>query len=534
MKKKRIAIVTGASSGLGKEFARRIVRYQAIDEVWCIARQPEKLRAVAKELGPKVRTFSVDLSKKKQIKAFRKNLEQENVWIKILVNSAGFAKFCSYNDLDLNQSLNMIDVNVKGVVAMGLICIPYMGKGSHIINIASIAAFQPLPYLNLYSATKAFVENYSRALNIELQDRGIHVTTVCPGWLKTALFRRADIGASKTIHHFHCMNNPGRVAGKALHDAAAGKNISVYGCSNKLLHLLSKLTPNSFAMKAWLEYQHLTPKQSNMEQKNTRKEGKNTMDYGLIGGKLGHSYSKDIHEMLADYTYDLCPLTKEEFHPFMEKHDFRAINVTIPYKQDVIPYLYEMDANAKAIGAVNTIVNKDGKLYGHNTDFSGFLYMLQKHNISVEGKKCVVLGDGGASKAVVAVLKKCNAGEIIIVDVISTESAITYDELFEKHTDAQFIANTSPVGMYPNCDASPVDLSRFPQCEAVADVIYNPLETKLITQAKSLGMNGVNGLEMLVAQALYAIEFFLDTKLDESQIDEVYQKLYQEKASEQE
>lgn len=256
------------------------------------------------------------------------------------------------------------------------------------------------------------------------------------------------------------------------------------------------------------------------------------MDYGLIGGKLGHSYSKDIHEMLADYTYDLHPLTKEELKPFMEKHEFKAINVTIPYKSDVIPYLYEMDENAKAIGAVNTIVNKNGKLYGHNTDFSGFLYMLRKHGIEIHGKKCVVLGDGGASKAVVAVLKKCGASEIIIVDIIKTASAITYEELFEKHTDAEFIANTSPVGMYPKCDASPVDLSHFPNCEAVADVIYNPLETKLIAQAKQLGMNGVNGLEMLVAQALYAIEFFLDTKLNESQIDEVYQKLYQEKLAE--
>lgn len=256
------------------------------------------------------------------------------------------------------------------------------------------------------------------------------------------------------------------------------------------------------------------------------------MDYGLIGEKLGHSYSKDIHEMLADYTYDLCPLSKEEFKLFMEEHAFKAINVTIPYKQDVIPYLYEMDENAAAIGAVNTIVNKEGKLYGHNTDFSGFLYMLKKHNISVEGKKCVVLGDGGASKAVVAVLKKNGAKEIIIVDIVKTKAAITYDELFEKHTDAEFIANTSPVGMYPKSGASPVDLAKFPNCEAVADVIYNPLETKLIRQAKDLGMTGVNGLEMLVAQALYAIEFFLDTRLDEAQIDEVYQKLYQEKSAE--
>ena len=139
------------------------------------------------------------------------------------------------------------------------------------------------------------------------------------------------------------------------------------------------------------------------------------MDYGLIGGKLGHSYSKDIHEMLADYTYDLCPLTKEEFVPFMEQHAFRAINVTIPYKQDVIPYLDSLDDNAKAIGAVNTIVNKDGRLEGHNTDFSGFMYMLKKHNISVKGKKCVVLGDGGASKAVVAVLKKMEAKKLLLL-----------------------------------------------------------------------------------------------------------------------
>lgn len=256
------------------------------------------------------------------------------------------------------------------------------------------------------------------------------------------------------------------------------------------------------------------------------------MNYGLIGEKLGHSYSKDIHEMLAEYTYDLCPLTKEEFTTFMEKHAFDAINVTIPYKQAVIPYLDSMDDNAKAIGAVNTIVNNNGKLEGHNTDFSGFLYMLNKHNIQVEGKKCVVLGDGGASKAVVAVLKKLGAGEIVIVDIIKTENAITYEECFEKHTDAQFIANTSPVGMFPKSDACPVDLTCFPKCEAVADVIYNPLETKLISQAKSLCMIGVNGLEMLVAQALYAVEFFLDKKLDEAQIDEVYQKIYAEKSAE--
>ncbi len=255
------------------------------------------------------------------------------------------------------------------------------------------------------------------------------------------------------------------------------------------------------------------------------------MEYGLIGEKLGHSYSKEIHEALADYTYDIHPVSKEDFNGFMQDHDFKAINVTIPYKQDVIPYLDEIDDNAKAIGAVNTIVNKNGRLCGHNTDFSGFMYMLKKHNITIKDKKCLVLGDGGASKAVVAVLKEMGARQIIIVDIKKTETAITYEECFANHTDAEFIANASPVGMFPKCDAAPVDLTLFPKCEAVADVIYNPLETKIVSQAHSLNMAGVNGLEMLVAQALYAVEFFLDTKLNEEEIDKIYKKIYAEKSA---
>lgn len=260
MRQKRIAIVTGASSGLGKEFARQISRVEAIDEVWCIARQPDKLQKAAEELGAGIRIFSIDLSKSEQIKRFQTKLEQEKPFIKILVNSAGFAKFGSYDDLSLERSLNLIDVNIKGVVSMGLLCIPYMRKGSHIINIASIASFQPLPYLNLYSATKAFVKNYSRALNLELKDRGIHVTTVCPGWIKTALYERANIGAKKTIHHFHCMTTPDKVARYALRDAAAGREVSIYGYSNKLCHLLSKFCPHGLVMRGWLLYQRLNPR----------------------------------------------------------------------------------------------------------------------------------------------------------------------------------------------------------------------------------------------------------------------------------
>ena len=208
------------------------------------------------------------------------------------------------------------------------------------------------------------------------------------------------------------------------------------------------------------------------------------MDYGLIGEKLGHSYSKIIHEKLADYTYDLCPLSKEEFKDFMEKREFKAINVTIPYKKDVIPYLKEMDESATAIGAVNTIVNKEGNLYGYNTDMPGFIYMVNQNKIQMKDKKVVVLGNGGAAQAIKAAVQKLGAREMIVVDIVPAEGVISYDECFTHHTDADILVNTSPVGMYPKVDASPVDLTACPHCHAVLDVIYNPITTKLVAQAR--------------------------------------------------
>lgn len=250
------------------------------------------------------------------------------------------------------------------------------------------------------------------------------------------------------------------------------------------------------------------------------------MEYGLIGGKLSHSFSKEIHEKLADYSYELHPLTKEEFIPFMQAHDFNAINVTIPYKCDVIPYLDEMDESAKSIGAVNTIVNKNGKLIGHNTDFSGFLYMVKHNNIDITGKKVLVIGNGGAAKAIIAVMNHLQAGEIIIVDVVQGNGAITYEECLANHLDAEIITNTSPVGMYPNIEVSPIDISLFKNCKAVLDVVYNPLKTKLTLQAESHSIPAVNGLEMLVGQAKYAVEFFLNTQIDDSVIDPIYKDIY--------
>lgn len=247
------------------------------------------------------------------------------------------------------------------------------------------------------------------------------------------------------------------------------------------------------------------------------------MEYGLIGEKLGHSYSKIIHEKLADYTYDLCPLSKTEFPVFMEKREFKAINVTIPYKEAVLPYLDEIDDRANAIGAVNTIVNKDGKLIGHNTDFGGFLYMLNAHGIQPTGKKCLILGSGGASKAVKAVLNYMNASSVLVVGRTAREGVLTYEQAYAKHRDASIIVNTTPVGMFPDVNATPVDLSRFPACKAAVDVIYNPSETLFTRQGKELGMTAVTGLEMLIAQAKYAVEFFLNTTIVENKIAEIYE-----------
>ncbi len=248
--------------------------------------------------------------------------------------------------------------------------------------------------------------------------------------------------------------------------------------------------------------------------------------YGLIGEKLGHSYSKLIHEQLADYTYDLIPLSKEEFHPFLQQHDFAAINVTIPYKQAVIPYLDEISESARAIGAVNCIVNKDGRLCGYNTDYAGFLYTLRNNNITITGEKVLVLGNGGAAKAVVAALASLGPKELITVKYKEEPGVITYEQAARMHSDASVIVNTSPVGMYPNVDASPMDIAPYEALIAVVDIIYNPTTTKLLAQAKERGIIAVNGLEMLIAQAKYAVELFLDTDLPDEKIEEVMHSLF--------
>lgn len=252
------------------------------------------------------------------------------------------------------------------------------------------------------------------------------------------------------------------------------------------------------------------------------------MEYGLIGEKLGHSYSKTIHEKLADYHYELRPLTREEFPVFMQQKDFRGINVTIPYKKDVIPYLDELDEAARAIGAVNTIVRRGNRLCGYNTDCPGFQYMMRQTGVDPAGKKVLVLGTGGAAQAILAALRMGQASSIISVSRTGKGDAVTYEDCRRLHADAQIIVNTTPAGMFPNVDASPLDLLPFTGCEAVLDVIYNPSETKLTAQAKRLGMKAATGLSMLVAQAKYACEYFLDRKLDDSLIPQITEELTNE------
>lgn len=243
------------------------------------------------------------------------------------------------------------------------------------------------------------------------------------------------------------------------------------------------------------------------------------MQYGLIGEKLGHSFSKVIHESFAPYTYDLCELDKEEVHVFMQKHDFTAINVTIPYKETVIPYLAEIDEAAKKIGSVNTIVNRDGKLFGYNTDFFGFKALLERNGFELKDKKVLILGSGGTAKTAFAVSEYLGASEVIVV---SRGGEVNYDNVKQLHADASYIINTTPCGMYPKNDTSAITLDGFECLEGVADVVYNPLETRIVREARELGLKHCCGLYMLVAQAVKASEIFLGTIYD----GEVYDKAF--------
>ena len=229
------------------------------------------------------------------------------------------------------------------------------------------------------------------------------------------------------------------------------------------------------------------------------------MDYALLGEKLGHSFSPQIHRALWGCDYGLIEKSPEELGPFLQNGSFKGLNVTIPYKQPVIPYLDALSPAAEAIGSVNTVLRRaDGSLYGDNTDYAGFLALLRSLKSSVRGQKVLVLGDGGAARTVRAVLRDEGAGETV---TISRRGPDNYTNL-DRHADAALIVNTTPLGMYPHTDAAALDLRLFPRCRAVLDLIYNPARTKLLLQAEELGMEAAGGLMMLVEQGRKAAELF--------------------------
>ena len=255
---KNIAIITGASSGIGKRFAETVDMAGSFDEIWVIARNPERLEALKETVPFPTRAIALDLSEKASYAAFEALLAEEKPNVRLLVNCSGFGKFSATLDTPLDVNLNMVDLNCEAIVALCQLSIPYMEKGAKIINIASVAAFQPIPYINIYGATKAFVLSYSRALNREMKSRGINVTAVCPFWTKTEFFNRA-IAAEKdpVVKKYVAMYEPDQIVKRAWRDMKKGKDVSMYGFIARAQTLMTKLLPHKIIMSVWQNQQKL-------------------------------------------------------------------------------------------------------------------------------------------------------------------------------------------------------------------------------------------------------------------------------------
>lgn len=253
------------------------------------------------------------------------------------------------------------------------------------------------------------------------------------------------------------------------------------------------------------------------------------MQYGLIGEKLSHSFSKEIHESIADYKYELCEIPRDSLASFMQSREFRAINVTMPYKKEVIPYLDEISGSANELQAVNVIVNRDGKLCGFNTDYFGMKDLINRANIDISNKNILILGTGGTARTSFLVCKDLGAKNITFVSREKKDTAITYDEAYAQHSDAEIIINTTPVGMYPNPYSSAIDLNKFSNLSAIFDAVYNPICTKIVLDAKKKGIYAEGGLYMLVSQAVHAIELFLNKELDNDTTNKIYNKILKQK-----
>lgn len=253
------------------------------------------------------------------------------------------------------------------------------------------------------------------------------------------------------------------------------------------------------------------------------------MNYGLIGEHLPHSFSREVHERFGAYAYGLCELVPEEVAPFLEKRDFLGINVTIPYKQSVIPHLDEIDPSAEAVGAVNTVKNENGRLIGYNTDVEGMRAALAHYGISLKGKCVLILGTGGTSLTARAVAAQEGAKEILVCGRTGGNGILTYEEAYERAREVECILNTTPVGMYPIPDACPIELSRFPHLSGVFDAIYNPLRTDLVLSARERGIPAGGGLYMLVAQAVAAYGIFLGKEAPRALTERIFHELLTEK-----
>lgn len=248
------------------------------------------------------------------------------------------------------------------------------------------------------------------------------------------------------------------------------------------------------------------------------------MKYGLIGEKLPHSFSAVIHGLIGGYDYALKELAPGELEGFIREKAFCAINVTIPYKQAVIPFLDEISAEAAEIGAVNTVVNRGGRLCGFNTDIGGLKALIRRAG-GLKGEKVLILGTGGTGKTAFAAAAAEGAAEVYKVSRSAKEGALSYEEAVKKHCDAAVIINTTPCGMFPDIDGSAIDLSGFRGLKSVVDVVYNPLRTRLVQEARALGAAAEGGLYMLVRQAVLASELFMGRPLDPDPTDGIYKTL---------
>lgn len=253
------------------------------------------------------------------------------------------------------------------------------------------------------------------------------------------------------------------------------------------------------------------------------------MEYGLIGNPLGHSYSKEIHARIGDYPYELRELAPDEVAPFFAARKFRAVNVTIPYKHVVLPMLDVVSPEARRIGAVNTVVNRGGKLYGYNTDHAGLCALLRRGKIPVRGGKVLVLGSGGTGRTACAAAETLGAREVLTVSRRPGPGQIGYGEALSRHADAEVLINATPVGMYPNVDASPVDPAAFPALAGAADAVYHPLRTEFVLRARERGVPAVGGLYMLAAQGVIASGLFFGREPEEALADRVYASVRAEK-----